>query len=106
LSPPTVAVGDTVRIQVKLTKDLTKPRAGFGVVFTIVSGSGALLGGEGISGPGRYDLTALDGVAQLVVRVDGTESILVQVDLPYDPEVHTQPLALTPGPTVTINVLP
>jgi len=100
----TVSEGDTVRIQVKLTKDLTKPRAGFGVVFTIVSGSGTLLGGEGISGSGRYDLTALDGVAQLVVRVDGTESILVEVALPYDPEVHTQALALTPDPTVQINV--
>jgi len=105
-TPPTVGVGDTVRIQVKLTKDLTKPRAGFGVVFTIVSGSGTLLGGEGISGPGRYDLTALNGVAQMVVRADGSGTILVQVDLPYDPEVHTQALALTPDPTVEIIVGP
>jgi len=103
LTPPTVAEGDTVRIQVELTKDLTKPRAGFGVVFTIVSGAGTLLGGEGVSGSGRYDLTALDGVAQLVVRADGSGTILVQVDLPYDPEVHTQAV---PGPEVQINVGP
>jgi len=38
------------------------------------------------------------------VRVDGTESILVEVALPYDPEVHTQALALTPDPSVLINV--
>ena len=97
----TVAEGDTVRIQVELTKDLTKPRAGFGVVFTIVSGAGTLLGGEGISGSGRYDLTALDGVAQMVVRADGSGTILVQVDLPYDPEVHTQQVI---GPEVQIIV--
>jgi hypothetical protein len=64
------------------------------------------LGGEGISGPGRYDLTALNGVAQMVVRADGSGTILVQVDLPYDPEVHTQALALTPDPTVEIIVGP
>jgi hypothetical protein len=106
LSPPTVSVGDTVRIQVKLTKDLTKPRAGFGVVFTIVSGAGALLGGEGLSGSGRYDLTALNGVAQMVVRADGSGTILVQVDLPYDPEVHTRLVPLTPDANVEINVGP
>jgi hypothetical protein len=107
LTPPTVAVGDTVRIQVKLTKDLTKPRAGFGVVFTIVSGSGTLLGGEGVSGSGRYDLTALDGVAQLVVRADGSGTpIRVQVALPYDSEVHTQPVPLTSDPNVEIIVGP
>jgi hypothetical protein len=106
LSPPTVSVGDTVRIQVKLTKDLTKPRAGFGVVFTIVSGAGMLFGGEGISGPGRYDLTALDGVAQLVVRADGSGTILVEVKLPYDPEVHTRLVPLTPDPNVEIIVGP
>src|SRR4030042_1516327 len=44
----TVAEGDTVRIQVKLTgDDGDKPRAGVGGVFTIVSGAGTLLGGEG-----------------------------------------------------------
>ena len=102
--PPTVAVGDTVRVKVKLTKDLTKPRAGFGVVFTIVSGAGTLLGGEGISGSGRYDLTALDGVAQMVVRAEGAGApIVVQVELPYDSEVHTQPLTM---PAVQIEVLP
>jgi hypothetical protein len=51
-------------------------------------------------------LTALDGVAQLVVRADGSGAILVQVDLPYDSEVHTKPLPLTPDPTVEINVVP
>jgi hypothetical protein len=104
--PPTVAVGDTVRIQVELTNGKDNPSAGFGVVFTIVSGSGALLGGEGVSGSGRHDLTALDGVAQMVVRADGSGTILVEVKLPYDPEVHTRPLDLTPDPNVEINVNP
>jgi len=99
----TVSVGDTVRIKVKLTKDLTKPRAGFGVVFTIVSGAGTLLGGEGISGSGRYDLTALDGVAQMVVRADAAGTILVHVELPYDGEVHTRQVTM---PDVPIDVLP
>jgi hypothetical protein len=102
LTPPTVAVGDTVRIQVKLTKDGTVPRAGFGVVFTIVSGAGTLLGGEGISGSGRYDLTALDGVAQMVVRADGSGTpIVVHTELPYDSEVHTRNVI---GPEIQINV--
>jgi hypothetical protein len=106
LTPPTVAVGDTVRIQVKLTNGKDNPSVGFGVVFTIVSGAGALLGGEGVSGAGRYDLTALNGVAQMVVRADGSGTILVQVDLPYDPEVHTRLVPLTPDPNVEIIVGP
>jgi hypothetical protein len=45
-------------------------------------------------------------VAQLVVRADGSGTILVQVNLPYDPEVHTMPVPLTPDPNVEINVSP
>jgi len=48
----------------------------------------------------------LDKVAQLVARADGSGTILVQVALPYDSEVHTVPVPLTPDPTVLINVGP
>jgi hypothetical protein len=49
----------------------------------------------------------LDGVAQLVVRADGSGTpIRVQVDLPYDPEVHTRLVPLTPDPNVEIIVGP
>ena len=103
LSPPTVAVGATVRIQVELTNGKDNPSPGFGVVFTIVSGTATLWGGEGVADGGRYDLTALDGVAQLVVRVDGSETpIVVQVSLPGDAVAHT--LELT-GLEVEINVV-
>jgi hypothetical protein len=51
-------------------------------------------------------LTALNGVAQMVVRADGSGTILVQVDLPYDPEVHTRLVPLTPDANVEINVGP
>ena len=57
------------------------------------------------AGLGRYDLTGLDGVAQMVLRADavGSGMIRVQVNLPYDGEVHTQ--AVT-GPLVEISVNP
>jgi hypothetical protein len=45
----------------------------------------------------------LDGVAQLVVRADAAGTILVEVKLPYDSEVHTRPLTM---PAVQINVGP
>jgi hypothetical protein len=48
-------------------------------------------------------LTALNGVAQLVVRADGSGTILVQVELPYDPEVHTRQVILSPDIQINVN---
>jgi len=102
--PGSMEVGETVRVKVKLTKDGDKMRAGFGVVFKVVSGSGTLLGGEGIaSGGGRYDLTAVDGVAQMVVRADGVGSLAIRVELPYDGEVHTRSVTLSPDVTIEVS---
>jgi hypothetical protein len=97
----TVAEGETVAVRVRLSKDLAVARPGFGIVFRVVSGSATLFGGEGTASGGRYDLTDLNGEARMVLRVDAAGAIEVEVELPYDSEVHTRQLFL-PG-NVEIN---
>jgi len=97
---PSVAVGQTVAIKVKLTSNSLE-RPGFGVVFKVVSGSATLYGGEG-QGPtsgSRYDLTNLDGESRMTLKVNASGSIEVQVQLPQpDPD-----LDLMNGSTVTLS---
>ena len=83
---PTVAVGQTVAIRVRLTKTGSPAlaRPGFGVVFSVIAGSATLLGGEGAGVPAgsRYDLTNLNGEARIVLRVDAAVTIKVHVEVP------------------------
>ena len=109
LPPATMQVGETVRIKVKLTNDKGNPSAGFGVVFDVVSGSATLLGGEGgpvtpeYSSASRWDLTALDGIAQMVVRADAAGPIVIHTELPYDGDVHTRQVILSPDIQINVN---
>ena len=80
---PSVKVGSTVAIQVRLTNSGFE-RPGFGVVFSVSQGSATLYGGEGAGvAPGsRNDLTNLNGEARMVIKVDAAETIRVQVEVP------------------------
>ena len=88
---PSIQIGRTVAIKVKLTNIGRLERPGFGVVFRVMSqGSATLYGGEGWgSEPGsRYDLTNVNGEARMVLKVGAAGRILVHVELPAADPVH------------------
>ena len=86
---PSIQVGHTVAIKVKLTTLGGLERPGFGVEFKVVVGTATLFGGEGSGAGGwRYDLTNYLGEARLVLRVDAEGPIEVQVRLPATEPVH------------------
>jgi hypothetical protein len=81
---PSVAVGHTVAIRVRLHSSGNTARPGFGVVFSVSQGTATLYGGEGAGIPvgSRYDLTTLAGEARIVLRVDAAVTIKVHVEVP------------------------
>jgi hypothetical protein len=85
---PSIQVGHTVAIKVKLTTLGGLERPGFGVEFKVVVGTATLFGGEGAAEGWRYDLTNLDGEARMVLRVDAAGPIEVQVRLPATDPIH------------------
>ena len=87
---PSIQVGHTVAIKVKLTTIGGLERPGFGVVFSVSQGSAMLYGGEGWgSEPGsRYDLTDANGEARIVVKVNAAGTILVHVEMPAADPAH------------------
>ena len=97
---PSLAVGSTVAIKVKLTAAGDLPRPGFGVVFKVVSGSATLYGGNGAASPpgARYALTNSAGEARIVAKVTAVGPINVQAELPAaDPvinQMQTQPVTM------------
>ncbi len=85
----TAAVGSTAGLTVAVLNEDSTFSAGFGVVFEIdgdsSSGSATILGGEGQSGGGRYDVSwtmASGGRSSVVLRVDSPGTILIDVSLP------------------------
>jgi hypothetical protein len=89
---PSIQVGHTVAIEVKLTTIGGLERPGFGVVFSVSQGSATLLGGEGwaVDYPAgsRYDLTDANGEARMVLKVGAPGTVLIHVEMPAADPVH------------------
>jgi hypothetical protein len=103
---PSVAVGHTVAIRVRLTTGSDMARPGFGVVFSVSGGTATLYGGEGAGTPdgSRYDLTTLNGEARIVLKVGAAGAIKVHVELPASPgtdNILESAVALTPDVEIT-----
>ncbi len=109
-----VADGSTTRVTVSVVNSSAIGySSSFGVVFEIdpaSTGSATLLGGEGPSGTGRYDVSgAMDsgGLSSIVVRVDSPGTIYINATVPpcgdqsgkgrYCPEVARTPAVTIVG---------
>ncbi len=109
-----VAEGATTRVTVSVVNSSAIGySSSFGVVFEIdpsSTGSATLLGGEGPSGTGRYDVSgamASGGLSSIVVRVDAPGTIYINATLPpcgdqsgkgrYCPEIEKAPAVTIVG---------
>ncbi len=109
-----VAEGATTRVTVSvINSSAIGYSSSFGVVFEIdprSTGAATLLGGEGPSGTGRYDVSgAMDagGLASIVVRVDAPGTIYINATIPpcgdqsgkgrYCPEIEKAPAVTIVG---------
>ncbi len=84
-----VDVGSTVRVTIGVKNDYPNYTAGFGVVFEIdgagSTGSAVILGGEGDSGSGRYDISgaiASGGRSTIVLRATAAGTIYLKASTP------------------------
>ena len=83
-----VADGMTCHLTVGVLNEASKYTGGFGVVFEVdpsSTGAATILGGEGASGGGRYDVSgpiALGGRSRVVIRIDSPDTIYIDASIP------------------------
>lgn len=102
VGPINISVGDTVKVYVEILSDATynQPRSGIGVVFEVISGNAALMGGDGDANAyvdpdtglnylvgTKWDTTGTigsGGIAAITLRADGAGTIILRARVPKE----------------------